>query len=95
MIEYPFQAWAFACLGSALAYSAFCRVVRMRKDTERMVRYSMAMLTSGGFGVAVTALFRPDVLHYAMLACLAAMLLVQLVTSRFWWRGVPDQFRRK
>lgn len=86
--------WLLAALGAALSYTGFCRAVAMSASTLPAIRHSFAALCAAGAAVALAALFRPDVLTWSLIGLLAAMLLVQLATARYWRPGVPSSFTR-
>lgn len=80
-----------ACL--VLAYTGFCRLVRISSSTRFSVRMSLYLLTvaaSTAFVAVVAWGFDPD-WPSAMLAC--AMAFVQMATSRQWRDGVPMSYR--
>ena len=77
----------------ALAYSIFCRAVRMTAQTLLPIRLSMFSLGAVGLlGLAAPLLeWRPDLFS---LALLAAVVVVQITTSRYWRVAVPPSFER-
>lgn len=86
--------WLLAVLGAALSYTGFCRAVAMRRTTVPVIRHAFAALCAAGVAVTLAALFRPPLLSWAVVGLLAAMLLVQIATSRYWRAGAPRSFDR-
>lgn len=80
--------------GLGIAYTGFCRAVIMRKrSTVPAVRWCMSILTTAGLVFALVPLFRSDWLWLSAVALAGAILLVQVVTSRYWSAGqTPPQF---
>ena len=83
---------AHEVLCAILFYTVFCRAVKACRKVRQDVRFSFFVLgTVACLGMAAPLAWglAPDVFG---LALLAAVNLVQLVTSRHWRGGVPDYF---
>ena len=78
-----------------LAWTIFCRAVKMNKATRTDVRAGLVLLgTVALLGLALPVLrpqWCPDVY---MLALEAAMAAVQIVTSRHWRDGPPHSYQK-
>lgn len=87
---------ALVVLGLALVFSCLCRARHMtHATTVTAIRYATTALAGAGFVVLLSALARPDWLLGALIALAAATLTVQIVSARYWRRGLPAQFRSK
>lgn len=80
-------------LSVALFYSQFCRSVKMGPDTNLAVQAAFYSLTVA----SVVCMFAPVVVPgwkptIDKLMLLAAILIVQAVTARFWIHGAPRSF---
>ncbi len=93
-LELPFLARAaLALLGVALVFSCLCRARHMTGDsTATAIRYSTTGLAGAGFVVLLSALARPDWMLGALISLSCATLAMQIVSARFWRRGLPPQF---
>lgn len=88
---------------AALAWSCFCRLVRVDLDTHREIRLTIwfeGLVAGLVFGAPVLPLLVPEISwapwstpRWVWLALLVAATLIQLSTSRFWHNGVPDNFK--
>lgn len=81
--------------GSILAYSAFCRAVRMSAETLASIRWTMSLQGAGGLAVAVAVLLRPELFGQAVAFLALATASVQIATSRFWMVSTPLPFTRQ
>lgn len=84
-------------LSAALLYSQFCRSVKMHGGNTKM---PVILAFYGLTAASILSLFAPIVLpgwrpSWDTLALLAAITVVQLVTSRYWKRGAPIAFRKE
>ena len=86
-------------LAGALWWTCFCRVVRTDTQTHMAVRVAFCLLAAvaaacaiAPFGVFAPALpaDEPSVMQ---LVLLAAMVIVQTLTAKFWKDGVPAHFQ--
>lgn len=88
---------------AALAWSCFCRLVRVDLDTHREIRLTIWFegLAAGlVFGAPVLPLLVPEITwepwttpRWIWLSLLVAATLIQLATAKYWNRGVPAAFR--
>lgn len=95
ILEVPMLArGALVVLGLALVFSCLCRARHMtRSTTVTAIRYATTALAGAGFVVIISALARPDWLLGALVSLACAALAVQIVSARYWRRGLPVQFR--
>lgn len=98
MILIDFPTWArllLAVLGLALVFSCLCRARHMTlRGTVTAIRYSTTALAGAGWTLTIAALLRPDWMVWALTTLSVAALAVQATSARYWWRGLPEQFRR-
>lgn len=84
-----------AILGLALVFSCLCRARHMTHATTlTAIRYATTALAGSGFVVILAALVRPDWLPGALGSLTGSTLAMQIVSARYWRRGLPAQFRR-
>lgn len=89
--------------GAALAWSCFCRLVRVDIETVREIRLSIWFLgvVSGlVLGAPVLPLMVEEIAwspwhtpNWVWLMLLFGTTFKQMSTSRYWWDGVPDTFK--
>ncbi len=88
----------------SLAWSCFCRLVRTDAETIREVRLAI-WFEAMAAGLVMAAPFMPALVPEAQwttgttprwiwLVLLLAATLVQIVTSKYWRHGVPDDFQK-
>nr|DAG84927.1 MAG TPA: hypothetical protein [Caudoviricetes sp.] len=92
-------------MAMGLAYSCFCRLVRTDAETVREVRLAIwfeAMAAGMVAGAPIVPLLVQEITwsagttpRWIWLALLVSATLVQLVTSRYWRDGVPDDFQKE
>lgn len=86
-------------LSGALWWTCFCRVVRTDTQTHLAVRAAFCLLATvaGACGVAPFGVLEPLLPAVEpgvmQLVLLAAMVIVQGLTARFWKDGVPAHFQ--
>lgn len=86
---------ALIALGVAIVIGCLCRARHMTQaSTVAAIRYATTALAGAGFSVAFLAALRPSYLLGALLAMSAAALTIQLASSYYWRRGLPEAFRR-
>lgn len=93
-----------AVLAFALAWTCFCRLVKTSHRTLREIRWAIWFLCIAAgivLGAPVLPLLDPVFTWPAFttpaavwLLLLAAILIVQVATSRHWAKGTPRQFER-
>jgi len=89
---------------AALAWSCFCRLVRVDLETHREIRLTIwfeGVVAGLVFGAPILPLMVPEISwapwttpRWIWLILLAAATLIQLATSKFWRYGVPQDFQR-
>jgi hypothetical protein len=85
---------ACSALATALIVSLAARANLMNGDTAAPVRWAFAAQAGAALLVALAPWVRPAWVPAAWMALLASVVLVQLVTARYWSRGAPQQFLR-
>lgn len=84
----------FVLANVVLAYTGFCRLVRISLSTRISIRVSIYLLTVAAavaLGAVLAWGYRPD---WPSAALAAAMALVQVATASIWRQGVPHQYQR-
>lgn len=86
-----FEAFAIALFSSCLCRASYTN----KANTKRDIRWAFTFLGVMSLVAVLAPLlwgYEPDGMSTALLA---AMTVVQLVTSHHWRNGVPAQFRRR
>lgn len=88
----------------ALAWSCFCRLVRVDMDTHREIRLTIwfeGMVAGLVLGAPILPFLVPEIPwapwttpKWIWLSLLVAATLIQLATSKYWKTGVPEHFKR-
>jgi hypothetical protein len=87
-------------LCASLFYTCFCRVVRTNAGTHEPVRLAFVVLASVAVACAIAPFgwLQPCLPAqppgWTQITLLAAMVLVQALTARYWRDGVPCHFQR-
>jgi len=86
---------ALVVLGLALIFSCLCRAKHMTdRTTLTAIRYATTALAGAGFVLIISALARPDWVLGALIMLASASLSMQIVSARYWRRGLPAQFSK-
>ena len=86
---------ALVVLGLALIFSCLCRAKHMTdRTTLTAIRYATTALAGAGFVLVISALARPDWVLGALIMLASAALSMQIVSARYWRRGLPAQFSK-
>jgi hypothetical protein len=81
-------------IAAGMVVSIVCRAVKMNAQTREPVRWALMSQGGAAFALAVIPFGRPHWLPWLIAGYMAAGLVVQMVTARYWSRGQPKQFER-
>lgn len=79
----------------ALFFTSCGRAIKMDKRTRFEIRFGTLFLGVAALCMSLAPFIRnwQTILSWPQVVLAAAMLIVQVATSRLWWRGVPKAFQ--
>lgn len=81
-------------IAAGMVISIVCRAVKMDGDTLEAIRWAMVAQGATAMLLAVVPFGKPHWLPWLIGGYMAANLLMQVVTARYWRHGQPQPFRR-